>query len=177
MKKNWIIAIIIFLLVSNLALITTLLVKQRKSAATVDLMNNKYNKEVRFSDKQRGGVFEDKLARDLGLSDDQLEELRSMRIKFHQQKRELKRNMNQLKQEYFTQLAVKNPDENLLKELADSLGNSLVKIILLEHNHYQSIKSICTPEQANKLDSLGKHHIHKFKNKGYLRRQKYSGNN
>lgn len=177
MKKNWIIAIIIFLLVSNLALITTLLVKQRRFDATVDLVNTRPFKEARIGDKQRGRRFEEKLAHDLELSDNQLEKLRSMGVKFHHQKRELKRTINLLKHEYFTQLAVKNPDEDLLKELADSLGNSLVKIILLEHNHYQSIKSICTPEQASKLDSLGKKHMHKYKNKEYQRRHKYSGNN
>lgn len=177
MKKNWIIGIIIFLLASNLTLIATLLIKQNRINSADKLVNNKPFRENRQNDRRDERKFEEMLAGDLKLSDDQVDKLHSLGTDFHHKRKELKRVMDQLKHEYFTQLAVNNPDEEMLHELADSLGNLLAKVVLLEYNHYQDIKSICTPEQAHKLDSLGKLHIHKYKNKGYQRRQKYSGNN
>ena len=176
MKKNWIIAIIIFLLASNLTLIATLLINQNKNNSIEEMVNSRPSPDNRQGNGPEGRKFETMLAGDLNLSKEQMEELHSMGANFHFKRKELKRAVEQLKHEYYTQLAVKSPDEEMLHELADSLGNLLAKIVILEYNHYQNIKSICTPEQAYKLDSLGKLHIHKYRNMGYQRRQRYPEN-
>jgi Spy/CpxP family protein refolding chaperone len=160
MKKSWIIIIIIFLLASNLALLATLILSRDTCDTRIELSKNNGPGPMPNNKKNAGSPFEDYLARDLNMTPGQVQQLKSFSAEFHQSKRDLIKKMGNVKREYFTHLAIDKPDETYLKNLADSLGRLLADKMLLEFNHYNNIKSVCTPEQAKKLDSLSKNHIH-----------------
>lgn len=160
MKKNWITIIIIFLLASNLALLATLLLSKDSYDTKIELPQNNGKGFLANSKKNAGSPFEDYLAKDLNMTQGQTQQFKSFSSDFHHNKKELMKKMGDVKREYFTHLAIDKPDEAYLKSLADSLGRLLADKMLLEFNHYNNIKSICTPQQAKKLDSLSKNHIH-----------------
>lgn len=159
MKKSWIIIIIVFLLASNLALLATLIFSKNDNNISKEIWKeNRINKPHDLS-------FTAAIAKELNMSPEQVEQLKSLSNKFHDNKKELGRQMADIKHSYFSHLATESPDETYLKNLADSLGKLLAEKMLLDFNHYQNIKSICTPEQVEKFDSLGKNHIHYRNNK------------
>ncbi len=168
MKKNWIIIVIIFLLASNLTLLATLLLSRDTNDKKIELPRNNGMKFQDDDKKDVGSPFEDYLAKDLNMTPEQVKQLKDLSFDFHQTRKDLMMKMGNVKREYFTHLAIDKPDGVYLRNLADSLGRLLADKMLLEFNHYNNIKSICSPEQAQKLDSLSKYHIH-HRNQGDFR--------
>lgn len=154
MKKNWILILIVFLLVSNAALVSTLIISNR--TANTENFKNSGNYPGRYSRTPQG--FEHRLSDELGLSESQASKLKEFRNNHHELKHKYITQIQELKKQYFQGLT-SELNEAKLTQLADSLGKTHAKIILLDHQHYKNIRSICTPEQSRILDSLGNMHI------------------
>lgn len=161
MKKSWIILIIVFLLTTNVALLATLIISQNDNRSLNDRRFDGRINNITGLGRHQNDSFMEEIAEELEMSPKQLEQLNALSQEFHESKRGFGRRMNEMKHQYFIHILFNNPDEDLLNNLADSLGKLYAYRIQLDYNHYQNIKSICTPEQIEKFDSLGKHHIHK----------------
>jgi Spy/CpxP family protein refolding chaperone len=178
MKKNWITILIIFLLAANLSLFITIVVRDK---CNTNFFDKKFleHRGMHFNGDNQGN-FEMQIAGKLNMSDKQKEQLKNLSSVFHKNKQELNDRINGIREKYFENLATNKPDNALLEELADSLGMLHARMIKLDHNHYQNLKSICTPEQAQKLDSLGRIHINNRMGDEFLdtkRRHEMSGKN
>lgn len=177
MKKVWFSIIIIFLLTANAALLITLLVKNNNSD-NISFRKTLENKEYRSF--RNPGRFEIEIADKLGLNQDQREKLQSYSSEFHDQKTELKKQIIDIKGKYFEGISTSNTDPVVLSELADSLGALHSAMIKLDFQHYKNVKSVCTKEQAIRLDSLGKLHMDNIRGENCQndgRRHKHSGKN
>lgn len=156
MKKNWIIILIIFLLVTNAALVSTLIISHKKQDSHGAGIPGK-NKDISERRKQR---FEQSVSEKLSFSEKQREHLREFSDDFTEEKHTYYRKMSKLKQQYFEELT-SGKSEYELRAFADSLGNIHAHMMFLDYQHYQNIRSICNEEQAMKFDSLGRHHLSK----------------
>jgi len=165
MKRNWIYITIIFLLAANLALLATSLIVKNRTNVTSEAFK-------RPRDYNHKSNFEDHLAKQLEMTPEQIDQLNVLGHDFHMKKRDLGYTLFSLKKEYFDALANDNPDEEYLKNLADSIGAIHAQLMIEDHNHYKDIRSVCSPVQARKMDSLGKEYMqkHKLKNEGFHRR-------
>jgi Spy/CpxP family protein refolding chaperone len=126
------------------------------------------------------GNFEMHISEKLGMTDSQMEKLNKFSNDFHLQKQELKENIEAVKRKYFENLATEQSNPELLSALADSLGELHSKMVKLDYQHYKNIKSICTPEQAHMMDSLGRLHMNDIRGgncSDQKRRHKQSGGN
>jgi hypothetical protein len=126
------------------------------------------------------GRFEIEIADKLGLNQDQREKLQNFSSEFHDQKAELKKQIIDIKEKYFTGISASNTDPVVLNELADSLGALHSAMIKLDFQHYKNVKSVCTKEQAIRLDSLGRLHMNNIRGENCQndgRRHKRSGKN
>lgn len=176
MKKNWIIILIIFLLAANAALISTLIIKSNSGNTEISS-----DQRPRYYQKNPGktGGFQQHLAEELNLNEQQQEQLREFSDGFHQTRHEHFQKIGRLKKKYFTSLTSDIP-ETELKELADSLGKIHAEMMLLDYQHYKNIRSICTQQQAQIFDSLGNKHVSNknyYRNRArYGRRHQNSGN-
>ena len=176
MKRNWLIIVILFLLTANLAFVGVLLIRNnRANIIPPDEIPN-----FRGINKHEGpGKFEMSIADKLEMNEQQRSQLRILSQDFHLQKDKLRQRIGNIKKEYFENLASGNADTLLLDDLADSLGNLYAMMIKHDFQHYKNLKSICTPEQANRFDSLGRLRMNVLKNENCLnnmRRQRNSGN-
>jgi Spy/CpxP family protein refolding chaperone len=177
MKKSWIIIIIVFLLATNLSLLATLIFSQKK-----DNTFNQKQVENRFNEKfglrrPNNLSFTEEIAKELNMSPKQFKQLDALSQEFHESKRGLGRQINEMKHKYFSHLENKNVNEVYLNNLADSIGKLYTYKMQLDFNHYQNIKSICTPAQIEKFDSLGKNYIHKKRMRNSHRRHMNSVHN
>ena len=163
MKKNWITITVLFLLATNIALVLILLISNNSKNKFDGNRNHIPHKQY----ERRSAKFQMHLAEELNMTKEQKEKLSVLGMNFHNQKRELNKNLRILKTEYFVKIAEEKPDETELIRLADSIGNIHVSMMILDHKHYQNIKSICTKQQAKKLDSLGKNLIQMQHRRGY----------
>ncbi len=173
MKKNWIIITLFFLLAVNAAFLATLIIQKSRISSQIEF-NAQNNERPMFKNRWNNYHklrFEDQLILELGMDKEQAQQLKDLSVEFHSNKKLLNQRMFELKREYTHAVLIGEADELYLDELADSLGHLLTKKILLDFKHCENIKSICRPEQAQKLDSLGRIHMHRFEHMGHRRRQ------
>ncbi len=153
MKALWLRYLILFLLAVNIALMATLLIRNTR--------NQPVRKEIRkevIRKMHSGGPedFKGHLQKELGLNSEQSQKISEMSQEFHQQRRSGKQQMFNLRHQYFDELAQASPDTLKLASLSRQIGEMESARIRNEYIHYRNIRSICTDEQAKKLDSLGR---------------------
>lgn len=178
MKKNWVIIIILFLLAANAALFSTLILSNKKADTNPNRESSGRMMPRNLDAPPRN--FERHLSEQLGLSEQQQNDIRKFRNDFHTQKHELLDKTEVLRKECYDQVSLNNPDTTFLKNSAQKFGDLYTQILLLDFEHYRNIRSVCNAEQARKLDSLGRTKIGLFINKRDIPemqwRQKHDGN-
>ena len=175
MRNKWLLYLVLFMLAANAALVTTLLIKN----------NSAGEEEVEFSYKHRNkfqgkshAKFENHLSEELGLDEDQQQKIKVYSREFHDEQKAHRYELFGLRKEYFNALSQANPDTAALNEIASEIGAIEALKTKLEYMHYRNMRSVCNKEQAIKMDSLGRMHMHqRFKNRGSEGkcRQKHSG--
>jgi Spy/CpxP family protein refolding chaperone len=161
MVKKWIIYLVLFLLAINIAMVTTLLIKERnperEEVEIKKIVKKRYN-EVKFHER---------LSEELQLSEGQKAEIEELSVEFRSERRVLKKGMNELRKAYFEELAQASPDTNKLNNHAREIGVLESKKIKMEYQHYRNIRDVCNSEQAARFDSLGKIHMHRHFSGGH----------
>jgi periplasmic protein CpxP/Spy len=164
MKKNWIIILVVFLLAANAALLATLLLSRHADRVTYRFHDKRFINDP----EHRQGNFEMHIAEQLEMNEQQREQLRNCSMKFHDQKDTLESKILSINDKYFLALSDDATNTRLLETLADSIGILHTSMMKLDFEHYKDIKSICTPDQAVKFDSLGRVHMSKIKGENCL---------
>jgi Spy/CpxP family protein refolding chaperone len=142
MKNKFLVLTILILLISNLV-----------------LLYFHFNKN-----KRRGGVssgdFKEKMAskfkKDLGLTDEQANNLTTFRIEQREQLKPKMDSINVIKKEYMS-LFFENKNMDSLKNIyAAKIGNSIFDLDISMYKQIVEARKICTPNQYNAYDSLMK---------------------
>lgn len=173
MKKNWIVIIIIFLLAVNAAFLATLVIQNNRISkhTIVEANDNDRSRHWNKHKNEHKLGFGDQLVRDLDMDKEQTQQLQEVRKNYKDNKNSLSRQIRNVKHEIKKVVISGDNNDTALDELADSLGRLTTEMIVLNYEHYENIKLICSPEQADKMDSLGKIHMLNYGKKGYGRRQ------
>jgi len=137
-KKQLVGFAIIFLVVINIATITTfiyhILSEQDVSLSTIN------NKEK--------GVF---LSEELDFNNSQLEKYQEIKNNFHLNSEKLNRLLNEKTIEMFDELSETNSDTSMLNNIAMEIGKLNEKLKKQTINQFLEIESICTDSQKQKL--------------------------
>lgn len=169
MKNKWLLYLVLFLLAVNAALLSVYLIDT--CGDNDDAQSER--RDGRRKDKSKHN-FEYHLAQELGFSEQQIEEVKAYRNDFRRERKAIKSDMKELRKEYFHLLAKESIDTMHLNDLAEQIGQLEVGKIKMEYKHYRNIRSVCTPEQAILMDSLGRAHLDiqfKHKDSGHERRR------
>lgn len=161
MKALWLRYLILFLLAVNIALMATLLIRNIRNQPEKKVIRKEVIKRM-----HPGGPedFEAHLQKELGLNEEQSQKIRQMSQEFHQDKKSDRERMHNLRRQYFDELAQANPDTAKLANLSNQIGEMESAKIRNEYIHYRNIRSVCSDEQAKKLDSLGRMHMqHRYR--------------
>ncbi len=149
MVKKWLIYLVLFLLAANVAVMLSLYLRTSK---------NEDEKIVMKHDRPhpRESNFEQHLAHELDFDESQRLELKKMSDTFHQERREAKRHLDQVRGQYYNLLTEETTDVSKLDELVKEIGTAESDIIRLEYRHYHDIRGLCSPGQVARFDSMGK---------------------
>lgn len=142
------------MLAVNAALVTVNIVQNRN----VEVKEYRYDKNNKYKQKKhrKHRNFEQHIADKLDFSKEQRRQIEGVRAEFKHQRKEHHGQMSELKQRYFDELSQDKPDTIKLEKLVEEIANLEAQKLKSEYQHYRNIRSICTPNQAVKLDSLGK---------------------
>lgn len=102
-------------------------------------------------DRERQGTF---LGRQLGFDQEQMAQFRKLRQQHFEQTRALNRAMQENKRRMIGEVAKNPADTAAAFALTREIGMQMRQIDSLLIKHYLEIKSICTPEQQERLGKV-----------------------
>lgn len=146
-KYKTLIAIIILLLLTNIAVLAYFMLSHKKKP------DNR--------DKGRGG-FEAVLQKEVGFNDDQVAQFKLLK-ETHWAK--AKAQMDQLKAvklSMYDLTKLENTPDSQVNQLADSIASLQKQIEINSFQHFRATRKICTPQQQPAYDSLMKKLISKM---------------
>lgn len=138
--------VIALLIALNLTTVGTILVnqykvRQEKESILIDPESN-----VRIN----GRYFR----HELGFDNHQMQEFRTVNRAFQPAARNLLMQIDSLKNESFVELNLATPDTVKLNRIASEIGNRHGQLKHSTHRYYMQVRTICTPEQAGKLQEV-----------------------
>lgn len=152
--KNYrlLIGLILFLIVTNIATILTVVrhIRNQKSEVGKELKqeNNPDNKNpVDLPDTQRTLFFSKALLLDSG----QQSAFREVNWNYGRQTKEISQAMSQLREQFLNTLDQPKPDTALLNTLSDQIGKKHTELKKLTITYYLGLKSICNSDQKKAL--------------------------
>jgi periplasmic protein CpxP/Spy len=96
----------------------------------------------------------DLLKKEVGFSDTQLAQYKTMRKEHWDKMKPLFDEMNNTKTRFYNLLDDPSVNDSLLNNMADSIGIRQKNIDLQIFHHFKEVGNLCTPEQQPKFDSL-----------------------
>ncbi|HEU5051492.1 MAG TPA: hypothetical protein VFT78_00200 [Hanamia sp.] len=139
-KTRSLVVIIIFLLITNIAMLI-FFVLQGKPAS-----RSERNHENR-------GMY-NSLKNDVGFSDEQLTRYKNMREQQIKKVHPLFNEVREAKRNFYGLIVSKNATDSLLNADADSIAQKQKNLDLQMFGYFKKVRSICTPAQTQKYDSL-----------------------
>ena len=156
MKNKWLLYVVLFMLAINAALVGVNVVQNNKTVTE----ESRCDKSKRYKDRKfNKRNFEEHLAEKLEFTEEQQRQVELMRKDFKTQRNTYRQNMSAFKEQYVTELSQEIPDTLKLEKLVKEIAGVEALKLRLEYQHYRNIRSVCTPEQAAKLDSIGNIHM------------------
>ena len=142
-KKNKILIwIIIILLATNIATITTIIYH-----SYTDDYNTYKPEKIRIPDYKLGRFIRD----ELDLTKEQHEQFRSFRKDFHVEASKIAKQLKTKRSEMLNDLSVENSDTIRLHEIADEIGLLHRELKHLTFEYYLNLKNICNEQQRADL--------------------------
>jgi protein CpxP len=92
--------------------------------------------------------------RELGLTDAQKKIFADLREKHIQRMTIIAREQHELRRSMFDLLKQESPDEAVIRQKADSIGQRETEVALETFDHFRQLRAACTPEQQKKLDTV-----------------------
>jgi Spy/CpxP family protein refolding chaperone len=141
-QRKLLIRLAILLTVLNLGLIGYLLTK--------DSLRKTPPREIQSETPDVSRI----LKRELNLTNEQIERLRSLRKSFGDQEKTISSSIKTERDSINMLMFNKNTNEVLIIALARRVGENDYKMEMLRFNQAQAFKDICTPEQMEKFEGL-----------------------
>ena len=139
-KYRTLIAIIVLLLVTNIAML-------------VYFVLNKRHHERGDRDKSKPG-FENVLQKEVGFNEQQVAQFKTLKETHWAAAKRQMEDMKQLKLSLFNLTKEQNTPDSTVNRLADSIAGLQKQIELNSFQHFKATRQICTPEQQSAYDSL-----------------------
>jgi Spy/CpxP family protein refolding chaperone len=139
-KNKVLILIIAILLISNIAILTFFLMK----------------KDGGHMEKRpdRKAMIADFLKKEIGFSEAQLQQYDTLSDRHRENVKKMFENLRSSKDKQFKQLTAGDFSDSIINSVADQSAASQKTMELQMFNHLKSIRTLCTPEQLPKFDSL-----------------------
>jgi periplasmic protein CpxP/Spy len=138
-KYKALVSIIIFLLITNLAMLLFFIV--------LDNPSGKRSKE-----RAENGMY-NSLQKDVGFSKNQLDQYQSLRTQQRQNIKPLFDKVRKSKMDFYGLIYMQNVSDSTLAMDADTIAQTQKELDLQMFNHFRRIRSLCTPDQLQKFDS------------------------
>ncbi|HKL07837.1 MAG TPA: periplasmic heavy metal sensor [Bacteroidales bacterium] len=147
-KKHLIIGLIIFLVVVNIAALSTIIYRNRTMPPPID------NDYVQF----RQNVDEQGMYRffreELQLTQEQFIHFREINEKNRQQSREIARALHSKRLEMVEEVSKENPDKENLDQIAREMGRLHYELKRNTYHHFMDLKELCNKKQQEQLQHL-----------------------
>jgi protein CpxP len=112
-------------------------------------------KKVGERDNSRGpNVMNTVLQERVGFSEDQMKRVSELRKQHWNNMRQLFEESRKAKIDFYKNLSQAEVSDTLLKTAASRIGNTQVAIDLQTFRNFRDVRSLCTPEQLPRYDSL-----------------------
>ncbi len=138
-KYRSLISIIIFLLVTNFAMLIFFM-----------LMSKPTDKRSRIHEEN--GIY-NSLQKEVGFSNDQLNQYQNLRNQQRVNVKPLFNEIRKTKENFYALLNSDNVPDSIINADADSIATKQKRLDLQMFNHFKSVRNICTTEQLPKFDS------------------------
>ena len=102
---------------------------------------------------RRPGI-ETPLQKEVGFTEDQMTKYRQMREEQMKAIKPMFEDMRKAKDSLFRTMGNENANDSVINAIADAIGQKQKEMDLRMYNHFKRIRSLCTPDQLVKYDSL-----------------------
>lgn len=137
-KIKALITIIVFLLITNIAMLVFFIVLDKPA-----------NKRIK---KEPGGMYT-ALQKDVGFSQDQLDQYQALRKKQMDKVRPLFNDVRTAKKNFYELIYSPAVSDSAINADADSIGQKQKFLDIQMFNYFNEIRRICRPDQTEKFDS------------------------
>ena len=139
-KTKSLITIIIFLLITNIAMLIFFVLEGKPG-----------NRKERNHENR--GMY-NSLKNDVGFSDEQLTQYKNLREQQIKKVHPLFNEVREAKRNFYGLIVSNNASDSLLNADADSIAHKQKDLDLQMFGYFKNVRSICTPDQTQKYDSL-----------------------
>lgn len=91
---------------------------------------------------------------ELKLSKEQIVQFDKLKEAHHSSMLELQAKGNELRNNYFNNLKQDNPDQKVIDELANAIGDNQKQIETITFNHFMDVRKLCNEEQKKRFDLI-----------------------
>jgi Spy/CpxP family protein refolding chaperone len=150
MKLNWLSAIILFLLILNLSMVSTFVLRQQK-------MKEKYEHHaphIQMKKMRHGPKVMEFMEHDLDLTKKQQEQFSELMSKYKDEWIENKKAIRHLERKLVQEMTQTKSDTALINKYTREIGLLTAQSKILSFKQYNELRSICKPAQIERLDSL-----------------------
>ncbi len=147
-KKHLITGLIIFLVVVNIAALSTIIYRNQTQPKPLDDDYIQFRQRVDEQGMYR--FFRDELQ----LTPEQFDRFREINEKNRQQSREIARRMHSKRLEMVEEISKENPDNKKLDQIASEIGSLHYELKRNTYHHFLDLKELCNKEQQEQLQHL-----------------------
>jgi protein CpxP len=104
-------------------------------------------------DEKRAGISE-MLQKEVGFTDEQTAQYKQLKEKQKETIRPMYDDMRKAKDSLFKLLSYPETNDSLLTKIADAIAQKQKALDLQTFNHFKRVRTLCTPEQQPKYDSM-----------------------
>ncbi len=109
--------------------------------------------EPSVDERHRGGVAE-MLQQEVGFNEEQTAQYKQLKIKQKETIRPMFDDMRKAKDSLFRLLSYPGTSDSLLSKLSEAIAQKQKAIDLQTFNHFKRVRTLCTPEQQPRYDSM-----------------------
>lgn len=112
------------------------------------------NPETSYSGKDKGSGIAEMLQKEVGFNEGQTEQYKQLKEKQKETIRPMYDDMRKVKDSLFRLLSYPDTNDSLLNRIADAIAQKQKALDLQTFNYFKKLRTLCTPEQQPKYDSM-----------------------
>ena len=138
----------------NLLIIIGVLLLTNIAVLVYFLGQKKENKSIPNNAKNNKGFVAEMLQKEVGFTEDQTAEYKQLKEKQREIIRPMYDDMRNAKDSLFRLLSYPGTSDSVLNTLAEAIAQKQKALDLQTFNYFKTIRTLCTPEQLPKYDSM-----------------------